>query len=632
MTTPSNALRERFLSSARAAITRLRGFAEQLEADPRDAAVLDALRRDLHRLRGSAGSYGFDLATERLGRMEQRASSWTVDPTLEPQDRAQHIRHLVDVLLPIFGELDERTDAMPVREVWCVDPPAGRAAKWTQIAPAAGVRFMIMNAGEFHERTRRRERPQVVLASADVGHSLQVPDGLPLVLLADPRRTVTSVARSFGAVTVVDEDIEPDDLAVVIERLAQRTSVVGGSVLVLDDDPMILLLSKAICEDAGLRTVTIGDPSQLLTTLNDERPGVLLMDVQLPGTTGFELTRLLRAHADWAELPIVLFSADTGAESRERAIEAGADGFIAKPVAPTELRSQLLARLEQVRQLRLAHGLNPATGLSERDVGLQEAAQLFGAQRRAGGALAAAAVRLRDPSDDARWPHVCAHIARALRGTGALVAHSGEMSLIATVREGWDPLLRALEALRRAEPDDPAWVVGVAEASTIGAAQPDELWHAAEDAAAMALASGAASHTWAPGDSTRAPDVIIVEDDAAFSDLLEYALRLEGYTFRVLRTGPDALEALRALKIGSYKPLVLLDLDLPGLDGHAIQERLRVERPRDFVIVFLSVHGGDADQVRALRAGASDYITKPVSLRVLTAKLPRWVRQPRVER
>jgi DNA-binding response OmpR family regulator len=122
---------------------------------------------------------------------------------------------------------------------------------------------------------------------------------------------------------------------------------------------------------------------------------------------------------------------------------------------------------------------------------------------------------------------------------------------------------------------------------------------------------------------------VIVEDDEALSDLLEYVLQHEGYTYQVLRTGPAALDALRELKVGSMKPLILLDLDLPGLDGHAIHERLRLERPRDFVIVFMSVHTGDADQVRALRAGAADYLAKPLSLRVLMAKLPRWVRQPR---
>ena len=632
MTAPLDVLRKRFIASALATLERSRVFADRLDADPLDAGVLEALRRDLHRLAGSAGSYGFPEASEALARMEQRVSHWCVDATLERDDRAAHLRRLLNVVQPLFGAEGHAPDHALAREVWCVDPPARRVVEWSRLAPSAGVRFLVVTTSEYRERIRRRERPYAVIAPADVGRAIRVPEGLPLVLLADDRHVLTPMARSFGSVTTVHESIDPDDLAVVIERLAQRTSVMGGSVAVLDDDPMILVLVRAICEDAGMRALTIADPNDLLKLLADERPGVLLMDVQLPGTTGFELTRRLRADHEWAELPVVLFSADASAQARELAMEAGADGFLAKPVAPTELRTQLQARLEQVRQLRLASGVNPATGLPEREVGLHHAEHLFGAMRREGGAVGAAVIRLRDHALDARWPHACAHIARALRDTGAAVAHCDDGALAATYRGGYDPIQRALLALRATEPDNTPWVVGFAEASVVGAPNPEDLWLAATDAAEMALADGELMHAWTLSDSRRVPDVIIVEDDQSFAELLEYALRLEGYTFTVLHTGPEALEALRTMRVGSFKPLVLLDLDLPGLDGHAIHERVRVERPNDFVFVFVSVHAGDADQVRALRAGALDYLAKPMSLRVLLSKLPRWVRQPRSAR
>lgn len=632
MTTPSEPLRERFLASARATVDRLRQYAALLQADPRDVTLLDTMRRELHRLRGSAGSYGFDTVTERLGQMEQRTSQWAIDPTLDAEDRAAHVLRLADSLQTVFAVAGDAAREGKVVDVWCVDPPPDRIVAWSAHNPTTGLRFVIMGAVEFAERIRRRERPFAVLAPVDVGHALRVPDGLPLVLLADARHVVGAASRSFGAVTTVDRNIAMDDLLVTIERLARRTSVVGGSVVVLDDDPMILLLAKAICDDAGLRAVTISDPALLMRTLTDERPGVLLMDVQLPGTTGFELTRALRADVEWAELPIVLFSADSSQEARERGVQAGASAFLSKPLAPSELRTQLLARLEQVRQLRLARGLSPSTGLPEHEVGLRAAEQLFGVLRREGGSLGAAVARLRKDEDDTRWPMICAEIAKALRPTGAAIAHYDATALVATLRGGYDPLLRALEQLQAEDLHEVEWVAGYAEASTVGAAHPDDLWHAAADAADAAIVSGVPSRAWNQADSTRAPDVLIVEDDRAFSDLLEYALHQEGYSFRTLRTGPEALEALRSLKVGALKPLILLDLDLPGLDGHAIHERIRLERPRDYIVVFLSVHAGDADQVRALRAGAADYLTKPVSMRVLMSKLPRWVRQSRKDR
>ena len=84
------------------------------------------------------------------------------------------------------------------------------------------------------------------------------------------------------------------------------------------------------------------------------------------------------------------------------------------------------------------------------------------------------------------------------------------------------------------------------------------------------------------------------------------------------------MEGLRAMRVRSRNPIVLLDVDLPGLDGFSLFERLRVERPGVFRVVFMSVHASEADQLRAIRAGALDYLAKPLSLRVLMAKVSTW--------
>jgi len=121
------------------------------------------------------------------------------------------------------------------------------------------------------------------------------------------------------------------------------------------------------------------------------------------------------------------------------------------------------------------------------------------------------------------------------------------------------------------------------------------------------------------------PDVFIIEDDTALIELFEYGLAARGYTSRVLRNGRDALETLRALVTGDTHPLLLLDVDLPGLDGYSLFHMLQRDRPDVFRVVFLTVHGGEDEQLRALEAGATDYLVKPVSLRVALEKIRRWV-------
>lgn len=125
------------------------------------------------------------------------------------------------------------------------------------------------------------------------------------------------------------------------------------------------------------------------------------------------------------------------------------------------------------------------------------------------------------------------------------------------------------------------------------------------------------------------PDLIIVEDDATFVEMLRYALESSGFTFLHYATGPEALNGLLSLPVGPRVPIVLLDVELPGLDGFTLHERLRVERPGAFATVFLTARGGEAEQLRAYRAGAVDYVPKPVNLRILMAKIPSWLERCR---
>jgi CheY-like chemotaxis protein/HPt (histidine-containing phosphotransfer) domain-containing protein len=130
------------------------------------------------------------------------------------------------------------------------------------------------------------------------------------------------------------------------------------------------------------------------------------------------------------------------------------------------------------------------------------------------------------------------------------------------------------------------------------------------------------AHDPSPGD---VPEVIVVEDDAALADLLTFGLEARGYRFVHYRNGREALDHLRALDTHGTVPLLLLDVDLPALDGYSIFEALQKDSPGKFRVVFTTVHGSEAEQLRGLEAGAIDYMVKPMSLRVALEKIRRWV-------
>ena len=130
------------------------------------------------------------------------------------------------------------------------------------------------------------------------------------------------------------------------------------------------------------------------------------------------------------------------------------------------------------------------------------------------------------------------------------------------------------------------------------------------------------AHDPSPGDI---PEVIVVEDDAALADLITFGLEARGYRFVHYRNGREALDHLRTLDTRGTAPLLLLDVDLPALDGYSIFEALQKDCPGKFRVVFTTVHGSEAEQLRGLEAGAIDYMVKPMSLRVALEKIRRWV-------
>ena len=110
--------------------------------------------------------------------------------------------------------------------------------------------------------------------------------------------------------------------------------------------------------------------------------------------------------------------------------------------------------------------------------------------------------------------------------------------------------------------------------------------------------------------------ILIAEDEARIVIFLEKGLRASGYTTMAVETGPDAL----ALARDDSFDLLILDLGLPGLDGHEVLRQLRARGERLPVIV-LTARASVEDTVQGLEGGADDYVTKPFRFEELLARI-----------
>ncbi|MET1063002.1 MAG: response regulator transcription factor [Aeromicrobium sp.] len=115
--------------------------------------------------------------------------------------------------------------------------------------------------------------------------------------------------------------------------------------------------------------------------------------------------------------------------------------------------------------------------------------------------------------------------------------------------------------------------------------------------------------------------VLVVEDEASYSEALSYVLRKEGFDVAIAETGPDALTEFDR----GGADIVLLDLMLPGLSGTEVCRALRLVS--SVPIIMVSAKDTEVDKVVGLELGADDYVTKPYSPRELVARIKAVLRR-----
>ncbi|MGZ5372250.1 response regulator [Aeromicrobium sp.] len=115
--------------------------------------------------------------------------------------------------------------------------------------------------------------------------------------------------------------------------------------------------------------------------------------------------------------------------------------------------------------------------------------------------------------------------------------------------------------------------------------------------------------------------VLVVEDEASYSEALSYVLRKEGFEVAIAENGPDALTEFDR----GGADIVLLDLMLPGLSGTEVCRQLR--QISTVPIIMVSAKDTEVDKVVGLELGADDYVTKPYSPRELVARIRAVLRR-----
>ena len=605
-------------------------------------------RRESHKLAGSLGTFGLRDATDRAAALETAfADPPPVDRAPELAEHAVELRRLVEA-----GEAGSMAvGAQRDPDVVAIGLPVENAVALIAAGEERGLAIAAVEAPPASE-AREGDAAPVALISGDVadlaarverlaGDGVTVAIALPS---ESPHDRVELVRR--GARRLLPADVSPDALVDALAALTEASRPPTGRVLVLDDDPTILLVMEAILGGAGYEVTVLEDPLAVWAALERTRPDLMVCDVSMPGLDGIDLCRTLRADSRWHNLPLLFLTAHSTPEIVSDLFAAGADDYVTKPVLGPELLARVRSRLERVQLQRAIEDVDRLTGLLRRDSARGQLEGLLKLGRRLGQPVCIAAFGVDGLADlnrtqgHAAGDAALAYAGQVLRAAFAadgVAARWGGGELVVGmvglgVHDARDRVGAVLEEVRVI----PVNAAGGRITLSAGlAAWPadgddlDDLVQAAVQASRAARAAGG-DRLDTPAGATPVDrvDVALVEDDEILAPLLEHALQTRGYSVRRIVDGDEAARVLAGPRPALNAELVLLDWDLPGRDGLTILRGLAEDGGVvGNKVVMLTFRASEREVLSSLEIGAVDHVAKPFSVPVLMQRVRRLLEQ-----
>jgi diguanylate cyclase (GGDEF)-like protein len=161
-------------------------------------------------------------------------------------------------------------------------------------------------------------------------------------------------------------------------------------VLIIDDSPESLLVARARLSLENVEIYCAADAAAGLEAALREQPDLILLDVDMPGMSGFDLCRLMKSKAELCMIPVIFLSGSGTAEDKVRGLDLGAVDYVTKPFDAFELRARVRAalRTKQLQNLLIEHAhIDPLTSLPNRRALAERLGQEWARLQRHGGVL-----------------------------------------------------------------------------------------------------------------------------------------------------------------------------------------------------------------------------------------------------
>lgn len=311
-----------------------------------------------HRLIGSLGAFGMPQAAELARQIERTLKTPT--PAVQSEEAVQ-LKSLLGQLRQVIQQLPTFATTAPTpvlkssdRVVLLIDDDTdliermqANASNWsihleavTDLTLARQRLQYLTPDAIILDLTFPNTTESGLILLAQLKHQFPTIPVLVLTGLGDLTKRV-EVTR-LGANAFLQKPATPTEVFQAVSQHLHRIDTINARLLIVDDDPALLSMLEAQLQPWGFQVTTLADSSQFWQYLEATTPDLLLLDVAMPGFSGIELCQVVKSDPRWSRLPVLLLSAHADADTLYRALTAGADDYILKPIVEADLIQRIL--------------------------------------------------------------------------------------------------------------------------------------------------------------------------------------------------------------------------------------------------------------------------------------------------
>ena len=369
-------LRASFVHEAAGRLEQIGKLLDALSQNPADSASFLELRRRFHAFAGAGTSYGLPEVSALGLRGERECASLIRQGTAPSPEDLDRWRKVVEEMRAVFDAAREGPSDVP-REpaalrtggsetILVVDDDENVRHSLTRLLELEGMTARAVRTKAEAARALDEELPGGVITDIRlpdasgydlVEHIRGLPfpaaESLPILILSPLSPFLDKVeAIHCGADGYFEKPVDWEALMRRLQHLLERNRPESARILSVEDDPHQSAFVSAVLKSAGYDVRVCDDPTKFEADLVAFKPDLVLMDIMLPGITGYDLVRYLRQDERHAALPVIFLTTDGQLQARIETAKVGGDDHLLKPVPPPLLLSAVAARLERSRFLK----------------------------------------------------------------------------------------------------------------------------------------------------------------------------------------------------------------------------------------------------------------------------------------